>query len=334
MSSLSRLRDSLIFVDDARAAGVDPRDLQPACRRGQLIRIRRGVYVANQSWDLLDARGWHLLAILSVVTQSRAPFLVAGRSAGAVWNLPFAAEWPDDVTLLVPGSSGGKSEPGVRRTVVAAGAARQEWKGGVPVTSLARTALDMARVEDFPRAVAIVDRALWSGNPDATTVEALREEWDRAGYVRRAAHLRRVIEFASPLADSTYESITRARIAESGFVAPVLQAELRDEEGVMRPDFLWPGIAAAEFDGKVKYTRARYTEGDPSGVVWREKRREDRLRRIVPTVVRIVADDLAVPGRITTLLRAAGVPFERPGRVASAPGGTGALAPVLEQWPR
>src|SRR5690606_34850230 len=105
----------------------------------------------------------------------------------------------------------------------------------------------------------------------------LVDEWERAGYARRAAHVLRAIEFASELSDSVGESLARVAIHEAGFEPPQLQVELRDAEGVLRPDFLWPGIAAGEFDGRVKYTRQEYHHGDPADVVWREKRREDRL---------------------------------------------------------
>jgi predicted transcriptional regulator of viral defense system len=45
MSDIGRLRRELIFVEDARAVGVDPRELQRACRKGVMTRVRRGVYI-------------------------------------------------------------------------------------------------------------------------------------------------------------------------------------------------------------------------------------------------------------------------------------------------
>jgi hypothetical protein len=334
MSTLPYLRDHLIFVDDVRAAGGDPRELPPACRRGLVVRVRRGVYLSRAIWDDLDGRERHLLHVLAVLHQARAPLLVAGGSAGAAWELPFATEWPADVTLLIPGATGGKSEPGVRRTVASASGAVGAEVDGLPVTSLARTALDMARTEDFARAVAILDRALWVRNPRAVTRDELLDQWGRAGYVRRAAHLLRAIDFASEWSDSVGESIARVAFHELGFVQPQLQVELQDDLGVIKPDFLWPGIAAGEFDGKVKYTRQEYTHGDPAEVVWREKRREDRLRRMVPRVFRLVWDDLSDRARLAGILTDAGVPRERPGSVSNAPDANGALVPVLEQWPK
>ena len=54
-----------------------------------------------------------------------------------------------------------------------------------------------------------------------------------------------------------------------------------------------------EFDGKVKYAA-----GDPE-VLWDEKRREDRLRRLGYVVVRITWADLERPGAVAAAVRAA-----------------------------
>jgi predicted transcriptional regulator of viral defense system len=335
MTEIDVLRRHLIYVEDVRAAGGEPRELQRASRRGVMTRVRRGVYIPTAQWNALDSRVRHLLAVLAVAHRSHPPFLVAGGSAGAVWGLPFAAEWPADVTLLIPVAAGGKSEPGVRRTIASAAGATGVVVDGIPVTSLARTALDMARTESFARAIAILDRALCYDSLHFVIHVDLFDELERAGYARRGAHLERAVSFATPLSGSPYESLTRAVIHELGYEAPVLQHEFSDDEGVIRPDFLWPGIAAAEFDGRVKYTDPEYSGGDPAGVVWREKKREDRLRRFVPTVVRIIADDIHDRSRLARLLDAAGVPrVERPRSVSTDPRGTGSLGPEREQWPR
>jgi hypothetical protein len=334
MGDVSRIREWLTFVEDARAYGIDPRDLQRGVRRGTMIRVRRGVYFSAAEWARLDGRQRHLLSVIAVVQQGRSPALVSGPSAGALWGLPFAAVWPADVSLLVPMAQGGSSEPGVRRSVASTGSAIADQIEGIPVTTLARTALDMARGEEFARAVAILDRAIWREDAFATTQAALEEERLRARFVRRDAHLARAVAFASPLSDSPYESMCRAVIHELGFAPPVLQAELRDAEGVIRPDFLWPGIAAAEFDGKVKYTRDEYTRGDPSEVVWREKRREDRLRRIVPSVVRIVAADVHDRSRLAAVLSHAGIPRERTTSSSTEGVGSPSLERLMDHWPR
>lgn len=77
----------------------------------------------------------------------------------------------------------------------------------------------------------------------------------------------------------------------------------------MYPDFYWASTnVAVEFDGKQKYTRDKYTDGDPSEIVWREKKREDRLRRQVRGMERILTSDVMHPERVERLLVELGVP--------------------------
>lgn len=80
------------------------------------------------------------------------------------------------------------------------------------------------------------------------------------------------------------------------------QVEIRDAFGnlVARVDFLVEGtMVIVEFDGKVKFET-----GDPA-VLWAEKKREDRLRRMGYTVVRIIWADLEKPGAVSAKVGAA-----------------------------
>jgi very-short-patch-repair endonuclease len=80
------------------------------------------------------------------------------------------------------------------------------------------------------------------------------------------------------------------------------QVPIVDERGdfVARVDFLVNGTkVVVEFDGKVKYAA-----GDPK-VLWLEKRREDRLRRLGYVVVRITWAQLERPGAVAAAVRAA-----------------------------
>ena len=121
--------------------------------------------------------------------------------------------------------------------------------------------------------------------------------------------LERAVDFATERSDSFGESECRAVIHLLGFDAPELQVEFHDEQGPMYPDFYWSGIrSAAEFDGKSKYTRNEFTNGNPAEVVWREKQREDRLRRQLMGMTRILTSDVKHPERLIRLLQNLGVP--------------------------
>lgn len=309
MDALAFERDDLIRAADLRNAGEDPRSLRDAARRGELVRVRRGSYCLHERWERLDGRGRHLLHVRAVLADHRGTGIVAGRSAGAVWELPIGAVWPDAVRMLVPRRGGGSSDADVRRSFVGAGRATPAHVDGIRVTVLARTAADIARTSAFVDAVVVLDAARSLRRMTSAAFVELQREAAESRAERGWRMLDRAVAFSTDLSESPGETRTRVVIHRLGFAPPELQVRFVDEDGEMYPDFFWREAGVAlEFDGKVKYTRGRLTGGDPSEVVWREKRREDRLRRQVRRVERATFADIARPDRLERILLAAGVP--------------------------
>lgn len=305
----SRSRNGLILASAADRYTDPPYVLQRAVRRGELVRLRQGAYCSADTWANSSPRRRHVLRVQAVVAQSQHPVVVAGPSAGALWGFPSEEPWPDHVTLLERPRSGGTSEPGVRRTSAGAAGAATEVLDGFVVTSVARTALDLARGLDFPIAVAMLDWARWRKNDSAVSQAQLESQLRAARFRTGAAALKRAIDFSTSLSDSYYESRARATMELLGFDAPELQRTFTDAEGDIETDYFWPGVrVAGEFDGEVKYRDERYNRGDPAKVFWNEKRREDRLRRMVRGVVRLLAADVDSPRRLEKLLVDAGIP--------------------------
>jgi hypothetical protein len=294
----------LVYSDHLRDVGWTPAAVRLAVAKGTLHRIRRGAYVDGQVWRAMDARTQHVLRAAAVVAQTHRPVL-AGRSAAAVWNIPVLGGWPNEVTLLSPYQGGGKSEPGVRRTSRGARDVVAVRHLGLPVTSFARTVIDIAANEGFVAGVVAADHGLRNG---CSRAELVKEASRRTStYARKV--IRQVIEFADERAESPGESAGRAHIFVLGFDVPELQVDVVDERGKMRLDYLWPAAGVGgEFDGKVKYSRDEYSRGDPVEVLWREKQREDRLRGRLRGMVRIIWSDYSdLPG-FARKLTAAGVP--------------------------
>jgi len=304
--------NGLILVARIRSHLDDPRSLSRDVDRGVLVKIRRGVYVRKYLWDLASDRDRHILRIRAVLAAAERPIAVSGRSAAAVWGMPIWGQFPSDVTVLDEWRGGGRAEPGVRRTSAGFRTARFVDVDGIRVADLTRTAVDIARQNSLANAVGSVDWALWRKNPQAITGEMLADDIRNLDPSLGRRRLERVAGFATPLSDSFGESRCRAVIHLLGFETPELQVEFRDERGAMYPDFFWRGVrAAAEFDGKQKYTRDEFTQGDPAQVVWREKKREDRLRRQLQGFTRILSSDVDHPERLAALLDDAGVPRGR-----------------------
>lgn len=98
--------------------------------------------------------------------------------------------------------------------------------------------------------------------------------------VRGRVRARIAADLVDPLAMSPGESLSRVQMFLLDLPRPVLQQEVRDDEGLVGyADFGWRGVLG-EFDGRVKYGVPPGTDPtDASAVLWAEKLREDRMRR-------------------------------------------------------
>ncbi|NHA67280.1 hypothetical protein [Phycicoccus flavus] len=232
----------------------------------------------------------------------RAQRTYALTSAAAVWGLPRIGPWPGTVTILV-------ADPAVRGTRVVrphlGPPAETVSLQGLRVTSAARTVVDLARTGSLDSALAAADHALRHG---LCTPQQLAEEVaavPRSSRGRRVAAL--VRDLADPLSMSAGESLSRLQMYRLNVPRPVLQGKREDSAGLIGyVDFDWEN-AVGEFDGKVKY---RVPDGaDPATageIVWREKKREDRIRRQAPVGRWVWADALDAE-RLRPILAAIGV---------------------------
>lgn len=297
----------ILLSSDASTGLRDPAVVRNLVTSGQLVRLRRGAFVRASQWASADARERHVLRVRAVVVLATRPIAVSGISAAAVYGMPVRNSWPDDVCVLDRWKGGGRSEPGVRRTAAGYPTARVVYFDGLPITDIARTALDVARSAAFRDAMGSVDWALWRKNPLRISLADLAHELRRMHPYARRRHLEAVVAFATHLSDSFGESLTRAVIWELGFELPELQHRFWDRSGEMFSDFYWRSIrSAGEFDGKAKYFQD--PGEDPGEVLWREKKRQDRLMALGYSVIRFTWNDVLDPRRMTLLLTEAGIP--------------------------
>jgi len=184
---------------------------------------------------------------------------------------------------------------------------------GVVVTGLARTLIDLARTESATNAVVALDVGLAGirlGNRSyAVERQELVDELAGVGSGRGVRSARFAVDFADAKSGSPGETLSRLSMTRAALAPPVLQQEFVDEHGSMFADFWWPDVGViGEFDGVGKYLREAWMDGRSAAeVVIDEKRREDRLRRQVSSVVRWGWDVAGSPSRLGRLLRQAGV---------------------------
>lgn len=296
----------LIHADEFGTRGGNPRDLIELSRRRILTRVRRGSYAPTSLWLQADAAERHRLRLRATLRGVGPEFAAAGGSAAVVWGLPLLDSPGDSVTLLGPFRGGGRSDPGVHRITRAYSAAPIVDRDGFRVTDPVRTAADLAAEHGFIAGVMAFDAVLRMGLADRGQLERFEA---RSGFRAHRAVIARSIASATAMSESPGESAARAVIHLAGFAAPKLQHEFVIDAQRLRVDFYWPDAqVVVEFDGKVKYLDRELTGGDPGEVVWREKLREDLLRRVVRRVVRMTWADVRVPGGFISQLLAAGVP--------------------------
>ena len=257
---------------DLRASGVEP-------ARGGWHHVRHGVWVPDREWrSLLPEQRHAALVHATALCLGRQRPVFALTSAAAVLGLPRIEAWPDAVCVLVGDQHRGRGSSMVRPHVGRPDAGMT--RHGITVTSPARTVVDLARTGSLATAVAAADHALRHGLCSAAELAA---EVDAvAPRVRGRTTARLVGALADPLSMSPGESLSRVQMYLLNVPRPVLQREVSDAEGVIGiVDFGWDGVVG-EFDGRVKYRVAEGTDpADATEVLWREKRREDRLRRQV-----------------------------------------------------
>jgi len=307
MHSSAAANWDLIVAASVRVTGEDTRRYRREAERGTLVRLRRGVYMETATWNGLSERERQVQRLRAYAVSSHSRPVFCHQSAAVLHDLPLYSP-PDQVHVATATASGGRSDGDIRKHLITATAEDViELDGLLTVTAPIAVAL-LAADLPFRHAVIPADALLrrdarLAGDMVVRTLPGVRA-------YRKAS---RVLNFASPLAESPGESLSRAVMSELGLPAPVLQHSFFDRRGrIGVVDFWWPEHnLIGEFDGRIKYSGA-YGAGDEA--LWREKKREDRLRAVGPRMTRWTWDIADSPARLLAQLTAAGLPRPSAGR--------------------
>jgi len=298
--------NGLIHSADLNDLGFNARAIARAVSLGQLVRIRRGIYVEASRYAQLEPDGVHRLLVCATETV-KGPAVVSHESAAAMHQLPMIGQWPSVVHATAPGAAGGSSSRGIHKHT-SLNEPEIVTINGVVVTSLERTLIDVASKRSLVVSTAMIDKAL---RDKKTSKDALWTELIDAGARPGSKRAGFAIDFADGRSGSEGESLSRARMWELGFEAPQLQIVVEVGRSRFEVDFGWEGVALfGEFDGAIKYTRAAILAGrEPGEVVMNEKSREDSIRAETGrSFVRWTWDDAISPQKFERKLAAAGVP--------------------------
>ena len=303
----------IVRVAQLGSSSREARAVRSAARRGELVRVGPGAFVRAPEWAACDERQRYVLQVVARVPRLAGRVAASHWSAAALHGLPSLEHWPVGLSVVDPARATTQSVSGVLRRAGSLPDDDVVLVHDVRATSTERTVTDLALEVDFARAVVVLDSVLHARAASTDGIAArLQRHADRGG--RGVVGARRALGFASPRAESPWESFTRVQLHRLGAPVPVLQQEFPLHGRVARVDFWFPvqGVVL-EFDGRAKYLDAALLGGRSTAeVVVAEKRREDELRRahaeLVRAVLRVDASEVRSLSTFRRLLLQVGVP--------------------------
>jgi hypothetical protein len=255
--------------------------LKRAAHRGDLCRLRRGVYALPLAADQPDWRRRRT----EFIQQAAAATLViptghaSHAAALAMHDLPLL-ELPSEPCLTLP--------PGFRiveRDVHLHRICEPDWYrlGHVAVSRPARACLELSKEQGLTAAVVAADAAARRG---LLTPGSLRETY-RSMRGRGGAPLaQQVIDLVDGRCESALETVSRLALP-AALPKPELQVTLTTMGGdfLGRVDFYWEELGVVgEADGRLKYESGE--ELVDARALWKEKQRADQMGDFGGVVVR------------------------------------------------
>lgn len=290
----------LITPAQARARGVSRAAMRRALREGKLVPVRRGVYVDAKQWARTegDDAARHALEVSALLLTVDLDAVGAGTSAARIHGIARLGPQVAKPELLIAAvEERGMGRNGYVLRSAALPARHRTRRLSTPVTTAARTVVDLARTRPFGGGVVAADSALHKG---IVTVEELVGVLDDCRGWPGITRARDVTAFADPGAESPLESLSRVVFRIHEIPVPRTQVSV----GPYRVDFLWDDAGViGEADGLNKY--APRDGRTTLEIVRAEKQREEWLSDRGYRVVRWGWDDARQPARLAQRIRAA-----------------------------
>jgi very-short-patch-repair endonuclease len=211
-SRLARRQYGVVAAWQLIALGISTSAINRRVTDGRLRRIHRGVYAVGE----IGRKGYWMAAVLACGEGA----LLSHRDAAALWNLRDTARSAIDVS--VPGA---KRRSRLRLTIHSAGELHPDDRAeveGIPVTSIARTLLDLAEVvsaAELRRAYEAAERH------EVLDAKAVHELLDRSNGRRGVAALLALLDYdPSPAigSKSDLESMLLDLVRQAGLPLPSL----------------------------------------------------------------------------------------------------------------
>lgn len=242
----------VLSLEELRRCGLSPGMVAARAGRGRLHRLHQGVYAVGHTSVPLEGR------FLAAVKACGSGAVLSHVSAAALWGI---LEWDGRHAEVTVKDTTPRVHAGIRihRTRFLDTKDVQRRRG-VPVTSPARTALDLcSQLRDHP-ARGAARRAVSKGLLSlADLLEILQHQGRRPG----ARRLRRIVAAAPAPTRTELEDLVLDLILEAGLEPPQVNVPMRLDGRRVIPDFRWPQRRLiVEADGRAWHDNKLAREDD------------------------------------------------------------------------
>jgi very-short-patch-repair endonuclease len=278
--------------DELSACGLSRDAVMKRVRNGRLHPLHRGVYAVGHANVPLEGR------FLAAVKACGPGALLSHVSAAALWGF---VEWDDRRPEVTVVGTSTRSHRGLRVHRTSLLDRRDTTRrGGIPVTSPARTLADVAAVFDYAR----LRRATRQAQSDRrVSIPQLVDILGRLGARRGSRKLARVVATGPAPTRSELEDAVLDLILRGGFAHLDVNVALHLSGRRVVPDFRWPEQRlVVEADGAAWHDNQLAREDDAE--------RQALLEAHGERVLRVTWDQaIARPGQTLARIRAAGAPL-------------------------
>lgn len=297
--------DGVFLYREAVAAGYSPKTIASRRRSGEWHRVRHGAYCFGDVWRVLTAVERHRVIIQAVLRVTPGPVAVSHVSAlilhgVTVWGADLSKV---HVTRLAGGAGRHERDVVHHQGLCTAERDLVEVDGRL-VTTPRRALIEAATVLSVEAALVSFDHAL---HQRIVVPAELRETFEELTNWPESNRIHAVLHHMDGRSESVGETRSRYLFWMQGLPRPDLQHHVYDEHGALvgSTDFAWKKHRLlGEFDGREKYIKHLRAGESPGDAVFREKRREDLIRRLTGwTFIRLVWADLYHPERTAALIR-------------------------------
>jgi hypothetical protein len=261
----------VITTAELLRSGRSPEQVARLVRNGDLLSVSQGVYMTATAAAQLRQlpAGELLIRAAAALATARPGAVVSHHTAAELHGLDLLSTSPEVAITRPPGQGSRSGKPGVRVHMARLPASHVGSRVAIPLTTVARTVVDLARSQDLRYGVVVADSALHKRLVSKRQLQQVLADLPRGRGIQHAAQ---VIEFADGRSESVLESIARVVFRDCGLPAPDLQVELGGDEFPARVDFYWHQFrTVVEVDGAMKY--------DDRSAAMRQLRRDGWLRR-------------------------------------------------------